>query len=39
MNDHEHTVKSYDSELHVLDSKIARMGGLVELLLGHALDA
>jgi phosphate transport system protein len=39
MSDQEHIVKSYDSELAVLDGKIARMGGLVELLLGHSLDA
>ncbi len=32
----EHTVKSYDAELMLLDQKLGQMGGLVEQLLGNA---
>ena len=35
----EHTVKSYEEELALLDKKIARMGGLAESILGQAFDA
>ena len=35
----EHTVKSYEEELALLDKKIAQMGGLAEQLLGQSLDA
>jgi len=35
----EHTVKSYDEELARLNSLIARMGGMVESLLGDAMRA
>lgn len=35
----EHTVKSYEDELALLDKKIAQMGGLAEQLLGQSLDA
>ncbi len=35
----EHTVKSYEEELKLLDSKIAQMGGLAEDVLGHAVRA
>jgi phosphate transport system protein len=35
----EHTVKSFDQELQLLDKKVAQMGGLAERLLGHAFDA
>lgn len=35
----EHTVKSYEEELALLDKKIAQMGGLSEQLLGKSLDA
>jgi phosphate transport system protein len=35
----EHTVKSYEEELALLDKKIAQMGGLAEQLLGKSLDA
>lgn len=34
-----HTVKSYEDELLLLDTKIARMGGLAEHNLGQAFDA
>ncbi|MBL8567391.1 MAG: phosphate signaling complex protein PhoU [Hyphomicrobiaceae bacterium] len=34
-----HTVKTYDEELHLLDKKIAQMGGLAEHNLGQAFDA
>ena len=36
---HEHTVKSFDQELQLLDKKIAQMGGLAERLLAQAFDA
>ncbi|WP_419796641.1 MAG: phosphate signaling complex protein PhoU [Terasakiella sp.] len=39
MNNVEHTVKSYDSELTKLDNAIARMGGMAESLLGQASEA
>jgi phosphate transport system protein len=39
MSEHDHVVKSFTAELEVLDGKIARMGALVESLLGHALAA
>ncbi len=39
MNNVEHTVKSYDSELTHLDNAIARMGGLSESLLGRSSEA
>ena len=32
----EHTVKSYEAELALLDQKLSHMGGLVEQLLGNA---
>ncbi len=35
----EHTVKAFDSELQVLDKKIAQMGGLAERLLAQGFDA
>jgi phosphate transport system protein len=35
----EHTVKSYEEELALLDRKIAQMGGLAEQLLGRSLEA
>lgn len=35
----QHTVKSYEDELSLLDKKIARMGGLAEHNLGQAFDA
>lgn len=35
----EHTVKSYEEELGLLDRKIAQMGGLAEQLLGRSLEA
>ena len=35
----EHTVKSYEDELALLDKKIAQMGGLAEQLLGRSLEA
>ena len=35
----EHTVKSFDQELHLLDRKIAQMGGLTERQLAQAFDA
>lgn len=35
----EHTVKSYDEELKLLDNKIAQMGGLAERQLADAFDA
>ena len=37
MNDH--TVKAFDSELQLLDKKIAHMGGLAEKLLAQGFDA
>ena len=35
----EHTIKSYEGELNLLDKKIAQMGGLAESILGQAFDA
>jgi phosphate transport system protein len=35
----EHTVKSFDQELQLLDKKVAQMGGLAEKLLAQAFDA
>ncbi len=35
----EHTVHSYDKELTVLNSKIAKMGGLAEKVLGQSFEA
>ena len=35
----QHTVKSYEDELNLLDNRIAHMGGLAERLLGQAFDA
>jgi phosphate transport system protein len=35
----DHTVRSYDEELALLDKKIAQMGGLAEHILGLAFDA
>jgi phosphate transport system protein len=35
----EHTVQSYDKELTVLNSKIAKMGGLAEKVLGQSFEA
>jgi phosphate transport system protein len=35
----DHTVRSYEEELKLLDTKIAQMGGLAEEVLGHAIDA
>jgi phosphate transport system protein len=35
----QHTVKSFEEELRVLESKIAQMGGLAEHLLGQAIAA
>ncbi len=37
--ENEHIVKSYQDELAQLDSKIAKMGGLAERLLGNAIEA
>jgi phosphate transport system protein len=39
MNNLEHTVKSYDTELTELDNTISRMGGLAESLLSRAAEA
>ena len=39
MNEHEHIVTSYEEELSSLNTKIAKMGGLAEQLLGNAIDA
>jgi phosphate transport system protein len=36
---HEHIVRSYEEELTHLNNKIARMGGLVEKVLGQSFDA
>ncbi|MGE5513256.1 MAG: phosphate signaling complex protein PhoU [Bacteroidota bacterium] len=36
---HEHIVKSYESELSLLDKKVVQMGGLAEQLLGQAFEA
>ena len=36
---HEHIVKSYESELLLLDRKVGQMGGLAEQLLGEAFEA
>ena len=36
---HEHTVKSFDQELQLLDKKVAQMGGLAERLLAQGFDA
>ncbi len=35
----EHTVKSFEDELKLLESKVAQMGGLCEELLAHAIEA
>lgn len=35
----EHTVRSYEDELSLLDKKVAHMGGLAEHILGAAFDA
>ena len=35
----EHTVKSYEEELRLLDRRIAQMGGYAEKLLAQAMDA
>ena len=35
----EHTVKSFDQELQLLDKKVAQMGGLAERLLARSFDA
>jgi len=35
----QHTVRSYEEELRLLDKKIAQMGGIAELQLGQAIDA
>jgi phosphate transport system protein len=35
----DHTVKSYEDELALLDKKIAQMGGIAEQNLGHSFDA
>jgi phosphate transport system protein len=35
----EHTVKSFDQELQLLDKRVAQMGGLSERLLGQGFDA
>jgi phosphate transport system protein len=35
----EHTVKSFDQELQLLDKKIAQMGGLAERILAHGFDS
>jgi len=35
----QHTVKSFEDELTLLDNRIAQMGGLVERLLGQSFDA
>lgn len=35
----EHTVRSYDKDLEVLDRKIAEMGGLAEKMLADAIDS
>jgi phosphate transport system protein len=39
LNMNEHTVKSFDQELGLLDRKIAQMGGLTERQLAQAFDA
>ena len=36
---HEHTVKSFDQELQLLDKKVAQMGGQAERLLAQGFDA
>jgi phosphate transport system protein len=35
----EHIVKAFDSELQLLDKRVAQMGGLAERLLAHSFDA
>ncbi len=35
----EHTVKSYEAELALLDKKLSQMGGIAEALLGQAFDS
>mgnify|MGYP000906283215 CR=1 FL=1 len=35
----EHIVKAFDSELQLLDKRVAQMGGLAEQLLAHSFDA
>ena len=39
MEHHEHIVRSYEEELAHLNNQIARMGGLVEKVLGQSFDA
>jgi phosphate transport system protein len=39
VNEHEHIVKSYEEELTSLNTKIAKMGGLAEQVLGQSIDA
>ena len=39
MEHHEHIVRSYEEELAHLNNKIARMGGLVEKVLGQSFEA
>ena len=39
MNNAEHIVKSYDSELTELDNAISRMGGITESMLARSVEA
>ena len=39
MDKHEHIVRSYEEELAALNTKIAKMGGLAEQVLGQSIDA
>jgi phosphate transport system protein len=39
MEKHEHIVRSYEEELAALNTKIAKMGGLAEQIVGQSIDA
>ena len=39
MDKHEHIVRSYEEELAALNTKIAKMGGLAEQVVGQSIDA
>jgi phosphate transport system protein len=39
MDKHEHIVRSYEQELATLNTKIAKMGGLAEQIVGQSIDA
>ena len=39
MDKHEHIVRSYEEELAALNTKIAKMGGLAERVVGQSIDA